>query len=89
MTTWFEELFRDHPVVRDLVLVCLLVVGFGVPFRALFRLAMPVPIRIPPAETLGIGLAFAVPWLVLTELWARQRGTSILRSIGDDPLEKR
>ncbi|WP_227133537.1 hypothetical protein [Halorubellus salinus] len=75
--TWFERALVDRPVVRDLVLFAFLAGGYGG--------GMTLLARVPATWGVGMGVAFAVAWLALMEVWARRRGESMLRSIGEDP----
>jgi hypothetical protein len=76
--TRFERAFRDRPVERDLALFAFLAVLYGG--------SMWLLVSVPAAWAVGMGVAFAVGWLALMELYCRYRGTSMLRSVGDDPL---
>ncbi|MFB6175025.1 MAG: hypothetical protein ABEJ87_03530 [Candidatus Nanohalobium sp.] len=86
-TTRFEEAFIDHPVLRDITLFLFLTFGFGIPFKILFETAIGKTV-LSFLQALMVGLAFAVLWITAMELYARYRNTSILRSIGEDPLEE-
>lgn len=75
--TRFERAFLDHPLARDLVLF-----GFLAGFYGGFMwLVLPLPVT----WGVGMGVAFAVGWLALMELYCWRRDTSMLRSIGEDP----
>lgn len=77
--TWFERAFRDRPVARDLALFGFLAGCYGG--------SMWLLVSVPAAWAVGMGVAFAVGWLALMELYCRYTGTSMLRSVGEDPLE--
>ena len=77
--TWFERTFRDRPVARDLALF-----GFLAGFYGGF---MWLLVSVPATWAVGMGVAFGVGWLALMELYCTCKGNSMLRSIGDDPLE--
>jgi len=77
--TRFERAFRDRPVARDLVLFGFLAGFYGG--------AMWLLVSVPATWAVGMGVAFGVAWLALMELYWACKGTSMLRSIGEDPLE--
>jgi hypothetical protein len=77
--TRFERALRDRPVARDLALFGFLAGCYGG--------SMWLLVSVPAAWAVGMGVAFAVAWLALMEAWTRRRGKSMLRSIGEDPLD--
>lgn len=85
--TRFEEAFIDHPVLRDLALFLFLTFGFGVPFKLLFELMMGRTL-LSYTDAVLTGVAFAVLWILLMEAYARYEGSSMLRSLGEDPMEE-
>ncbi len=85
--TRFEEAFIDHPVLRDLALFLFLTFGFGIPFKLLFEMAIGEPV-FSYIQAVLTGIAFAALWITVTEIYARHKDTSILRSVGEDPLKE-
>jgi hypothetical protein len=77
--TWFERAFHDRPVARDLALFAFLAVFYGG--------SMWLLVSVPATWAVGMGVAFAVGWLALMELYCKSKGTSMLRSVGEDPLD--
>lgn len=77
--TRFERAFIDHPLARDLVLFGFLAGFYGG--------SMWLLVGLPVTWVVGMGVAFAVGWLALMELFCWGRDTSMLRSIGEDPLK--
>lgn len=87
-STIFEEVLREHPLTRDLILISFLVLGFGLPFKFLFEMALP-GLRISFSHAIGSGLLFAFLWLTAMEVWMRRKNSSIFRYfLGPDPLEE-
>jgi len=84
--TRFEEAFLERPVLRDLTLFTFLTVGFGIPFKLLFEFIAGEQILNYP-QALGSGVRVAVLWIISMEAYARYKGSSIIRSFGEDPLE--
>ena len=77
--TWFDRQFDDHLLLRDLVLVAFLVLGYGIP--------MTVVMGFTWIWGIGSGVLFAVLWLVIMEVASRRKGASMFRYfLGGDPL---
>lgn len=83
----FEQAFIDHPVLRDLTLFLFLTLGFGIPFKLLFELLMGRKL-LSYTDAVLTGLAFSTIWIILIEVYAQCKGSSILRSLGKDPVRE-
>ncbi len=84
---WLDrrESLRDHPIVRDCLLVAIwLVPSAGVPAGVLLWIGASPGSAV--AAGLGIGLFGGVLFLAAMGVIAREQGGFLLRSVGDDPL---
>ncbi|MFC6955265.1 hypothetical protein [Halorubellus litoreus] len=77
--TRFEQAFLDHPVARDVALFAFLAGFYG------GGMSLVLPSSLPVTWPVGMGVAFAVGWLALMEVYARRTGSSMVRSLGADP----
>jgi uncharacterized membrane protein len=77
--TWFDRVFDDNLLVRDLVLVAFCVFGYGIP--------MGVFMGFRWLAGLASGVLFAALFLAVMEVAARRKGESMFRYfLGGDPL---
>ncbi|WP_135661575.1 hypothetical protein [Halorhabdus rudnickae] len=79
--TWFDSTFDEHLLLRDMVLVVVLVFGFGIPMGAFLEFGFRWGI--------ASGVVFAALFLAVMESLARRNGESMFRYfLGGDPLAK-
>ncbi|QGN06823.1 hypothetical protein Hrd1104_05630 [Halorhabdus sp. CBA1104] len=77
--TRFDKAFDDHLLLRDVVLVVFLILGFGVPMGYFLEFGV--------FQAIASGIAFAGPYLAVMELIARRNGDSMFRYLlGGDSL---
>jgi len=80
--TWFDSLLDEHLLFRDVVLVVLLVFGFGIPMGAFLEFGF--------RGGIASGVVFATLYLAVMELLARRNGESMFRYfLGGDPLAEK
>lgn len=83
---WLDRRFDDNLVVRDLVLLAILFVPFAIAMTGM-GVWMGVGLAESLVVALGAAALFTVLWVGLMEPLARYRGSSLFRSVGEDPLE--
>jgi len=89
--TWFEDLFEDHLMLRDITLVAFTTLFYGasMPLILAYVSDGSLSLNFMIGLGLGTGVHFSVLYWPIMEHMARLKGESMFRYFfGGDPLEE-
>lgn len=80
--TWFENKFRDAPLIRDILVILICIFGYGIPLKLVIPMSWAMAVL--------AGVLYAVAFLGFNEVYDRRtRGQPFFRYFfGPDPMKK-